>query len=154
MTRFHVVFQKARKNRLDKCVTLCVTGVKIEHITRNLWRNVIAEIINYPFCLSSNARTKTIFRHRKKPWIDESPFTLFSTSGWLHVCHAWREIHSPKCSFPTVRASVGAAVVSSPSVVCLHSVAWQAGKCQTSTAFVRAITFLVFCCFSPDDWTI
>jgi hypothetical protein len=36
-------------------------------------------------------------------WLDESPFTLFSTSGRVYVWRTPKEAYNPECLVPTVK---------------------------------------------------
>ena len=36
-------------------------------------------------------------------WSDESPFTLFPTSGWVYIWRMPKESYSPECLVPTVK---------------------------------------------------
>lgn len=121
-------------------VQMSVWGVRRQLVRRNLGSHVMMKLhhikpllcLNYLFYAAGCERTKAVvyWGGKNLGCLDESPFTLLWTSGWLYVCHTWKEIYSPKCLFPTVKASVRTVLVSGPGMVYIHSVPQQAGKCQ------------------------
>jgi hypothetical protein len=65
--------------------------------------------------------------HARVIWSDESSFTLFPTSGRVHVCRAPKGAYNPECLVPTVKHGGGFVMVlaavswySVVSIITLH----------------------------------
>lgn len=78
-------------------------------------------------------------------WWGESSFTAFWTSGWLHVCHTWREMNLLEC-FSHSEGSCQLLWPAGPGLVTIQSWAgrwWLSGWSHFSSFP-----------FSSDDWNI
>lgn len=79
---------------------------KLENAKRKLWNNTSAWAKQRHACL------RCVHRFQKQG----------EKKNPTHAWHAWKEIYSPKCLFPTAKASVRAALVTGLGMLYVHLV--------------------------------
>lgn len=126
-------------SRKAACQRILESNIMLESASR------LALIIpKYLFYAAIRGRNKQRFTEEDGSMSHRSPCSR--SSGWLHVCHAWKEIFSPKCLFPTAKASVRPVLGSDPGMVHIHFgplTGWQMPKPRRLSGPTHSLCFTV-----------